>query len=143
MSAPAPSASIAGRDAVHSVSRLDPSTAAAVAAPPGNAAREGAHMMKSLIGVVDLSSGAITGRPQDSLTLDIPSDLDPAGGVVSLNAAKLGHYVTSSGERREYSARPVLLSRRAPGEECLVAWTEIDAAGEPTQYRLAMVDLDD
>jgi hypothetical protein len=99
--------------------------------------------MKSLIGVVDLSSGAITSRQQDSLTLDIPSDLDPIAGVVSLNAAKLGNYVTNSGERREYSARPVLLSRRAPGEECLVASAEIDADGERTQYRVAMVDLDD
>jgi hypothetical protein len=99
-------------------------------------------MMKSLIGVVDLSSGAITSRQQDSLTLDIPSDLDPSDGVVSLNAAKLGRYVTSSGERREYSALPVLLSRRVPGEECLVASTEIEADGERTQYRLAMVDPD-
>ena len=88
-------------------------------------------------------SGAITSRRQDALTLDIPTDLDWINGVVSLNAAKLGRYLTSSGERREYSARPVVLSRRAPGEECLVASADIDTDGERTQYRLAMVDLDD
>ena len=97
--------------------------------------------MNSLIGVVDLASGAITSCRQDSLTLDIPSDLDPTAGVVSLDA-ELGRYVTRSGERREYSARPVLLSRRSPGEECLVASAELDHDGEPLQYRLAMVDVD-
>jgi hypothetical protein len=99
--------------------------------------------MKSQIGVVDLSSGAITSLGMDSLTLDIPSDLDPVSGVVSLNAAKLGRYVTNSGERREYSARPVLLSRRAPGEECLVASPGIDSDGERMHFRVAMVDLDE
>jgi hypothetical protein len=99
-------------------------------------------MMNSLIGVVDLSSGAIASCRQDSLTLDIPFDLDPSAGVVSLEGKRLGHYVSRSGERREYSARPVLLSRRVPGEECLVASTELDGNGESTQYRLAMVDVE-
>lgn len=100
--------------------------------------------MKKLIGVVDLSSGAISNRRKDSLTLDIPPDLDWVSGGVSLNADKLGRYVTISGESRVYSAHPMLLSGRAPGEECLVASTRIETAGESCtrRYRLAMVDVD-
>ena len=101
--------------------------------------------MKRLIGVVDLSSGAISNRRQDSLTLDIPADLDWITGGVSLNADKVGRYVTISGENRVYSAHPKALSGRAPGEECLVASTRVDIGGESCtrRYRIAMVDVDD
>jgi hypothetical protein len=100
--------------------------------------------MTKLIGIVDLSSGAISDRSEDSLTLDIPADLDRITGVVSLDADEVGCYTTVSGENRVYSARPTVLSRRSPGEECLVASTRIDTgeANYPRSYRIAMVDVD-
>jgi len=101
--------------------------------------------MKKLIGVVDLADGTITERGQDSLTLDIPSDLDPATGSVAVYADQMGKYRTTGGEHRVYRAHPRVLSGRAPGEECLVAAGSIEASGETgsRQYRVAMVDVDD
>jgi hypothetical protein len=101
--------------------------------------------MKKLIGVVDLADGTITERGQDSLTLDIPSDLDPATGSVAVNADQIGKYLTAAGENRVYRARPSFLSGRAPGEECLVAAGSGEASGEAgsRQFRVAMVDVDD
>jgi hypothetical protein len=100
--------------------------------------------MEKLIGVVDLADGTITDRRQDCLTFDIPSDLDPTAGSVAVNADQLGTYLTAAGESRVYLAHPILLSGRAPGEECLVAAASFEAAGEtsPRQFRIAMVDVD-
>ena len=101
--------------------------------------------MKKLIGVVNLANGAITNRRQDCLTLDIPADLDRTSGSVSVNADNLGRYLTPTGESRVYFASPRVLSRRAPGEECLVAATRIETIDETCtrRYRVAMVDVDD
>ena len=101
--------------------------------------------MQKLIGVVDLSNGIVTSRYADSLTLDIPPDLDRVTGGVSLNADQIGRYSTVSGENRSYRAHPRVLSGRARGEECLVAATEIDSRGDTCKrrYRISMVDLVD
>jgi len=40
--------------------------------------------MKRLIEIVDLASGAITDRKADTLTLDVPRDLDWQTGGVSI-----------------------------------------------------------
>jgi len=96
-----------------------------------------------LIGVVDLATGTVTDCQEDSLTLDIPVDLDWITGGVSLNADQVGRYVTVSGEKRSYLARPRILSGRARGEECLVA--DVENGGEigTRRYRIAMVDVTD
>ena len=101
--------------------------------------------MQKLIGVVDLANGTITSRRQDSLTLDIPAELDWITGGVSVDADKLGRYQTAAGESRVYLANPRLLSGRAPGEECLVAAADVEMSGKTCtrRYQIAMVDVDD
>jgi len=101
--------------------------------------------MKKLIGVVDLADGTITERGQDSLTLDIPSDLDPKTASVAVYADEIGKYQTAAGENRVYRAHPRVLSGRAPGEECLVAAASVETSGDAggRQFRVAMVDVDD
>jgi hypothetical protein len=98
--------------------------------------------MKKLIGVLDLASGTVAHRRWDSLTLDIPSDLDSVTGGVSLDADSLGRYVATGGESRVYFASPTHLSRRAHGEECLVAAAEIDRSGATCtrRYRISMIE---
>jgi hypothetical protein len=99
--------------------------------------------MDKLIGVVDLSNGAVTDCQVDCLTLDVPPDIDQVAGSVSLSADNVARYVTSSGLKRSYLARPTVLSRRARGEECLIAAGDPGVATSSHSYRIAMVDLDD
>ena len=81
------------------------------------------------VAVVDLSSGAVSSRDDETLTLDIPRDFDRAAGGVFVNSDKLGRYRTSDGQTRVYATAPRLLSSRSRGEECLVASEEIDSSG--------------
>ena len=60
--------------------------------------------MKRLIAIVDLRNGRIHERPSDTLTLDVPADLDRPDGVVSLDEQSHGHYIANDGKSREYSA---------------------------------------
>ena len=98
--------------------------------------------MEKLIGVVDLSSGAVTDCRVDCPTLDVPPDIDPIAGSVSLSADNVARYVTASGLKRSYLAHPIALSGRARGEECLVA-ADTGTATSSCSYRIAMVDVDD
>ena len=77
--------------------------------------------MKKLIEIVDLSSGAITNRKADTLTLDVPDDLDWMTGGVSVDADRIVRYFAAGAARRLYIGRPSRLSGRVVGEECLVA----------------------
>jgi hypothetical protein len=77
--------------------------------------------MTQLIEVVDLSSGEALERERETLTLDVPPDLDPGGAGVFVDAARVGRYRTTGGAMRIYSVAPVRLFRRWAGEECLVA----------------------
>ena len=79
--------------------------------------------------VLDLTTGRQHRREKDTLTLDIPQDLDRETGGVFVDADKLGRYRTKDGETRVYGTAPKLLSHRAAGEECLVATPEIDSSG--------------
>jgi hypothetical protein len=99
--------------------------------------------MKKLIGIVDLASGMIANRRRDSLTLDIPPDLDWVTGGVSLDADSLGRYVATGGKSRVYFASPRHLSVRTRGEECLVAAADVDSSGETCRrrYRISMVEV--
>jgi hypothetical protein len=76
--------------------------------------------MKKLIEIVDLSSGAITNRNGDTLTLDVPVDLDWMTGGVSVDAERVVRYFAAGATRRLYVGRPSRLSGRIVGEECLV-----------------------
>jgi hypothetical protein len=98
--------------------------------------------MDKLIGVVDLSNGAVTDCRVDCLTLDVPPDIDRVAGSVSLSADNVARYITASGMKRSYLAHPTALSGRARGEECLVA-ADTAIATSSRSYRIAMVDVDD
>ena len=93
------------------------------------------------IGIVNLASGVATERDPDSLTLDIPADLDRASGGVELNADSLGHYLAAGALPRVYAAHPTLLETRERGQQCLVADEEIAQGGTSAvrQYRLYTV----
>ncbi len=95
--------------------------------------------MKRLIAIVDLRNGRIHERPSDTLTLDVPADLDRPDGVVSLDEQSHGHYIANDGKSREYSAFVRPLSWRTRGEECLVA-DRAPRAASPRLYRLAAVE---
>jgi len=77
--------------------------------------------MKTLIKIVDLTSGAITNRRADTPTLDVPADLDRMTGGVSIDADRIVRYFAAGAARRLYIGRPRRLSGRLVGEECLVA----------------------
>jgi hypothetical protein len=91
--------------------------------------------MDKLIAVVDLTSGKLLERAEETLTLDIPPDFDSETGGVFVDAERLGRYRTAKGESRVYITVPRPLSRRRAGEECLVAAQEVDPSSGSTALR--------
>ena len=51
------------------------------------------------VSVVDLSSGTVRSREDETLTLDLPSDFDRSTGGVFVNADQLGRYRTNKPRR--------------------------------------------
>lgn len=98
--------------------------------------------MEKLIPVVDLTSGALLEREKDTLTLDVPRDLDGATPDVFVEADRLAHYHTAAGTDRVYVAKPRRLSHRSAGEECLVAAQDVDSSGPAAvrRYTRAVVE---
>jgi hypothetical protein len=94
--------------------------------------------MSTLIGVLDLASGAASQRPIATLTLDVPRDL-PESGVVSVEDGRRGRYVTKDGQGVVYGVLLRPLGWRRRGETCLVARTG-GALRRTKQYRLSLVD---
>jgi len=94
------------------------------------------------IAVVDLSTGCIQERRGNTLTLDIPHDLDWKTGGVSVDANSLGHYFTCGGQRLVYATMPTLLSGRELGANCLVADDLTGRASESClcRYRLSAIE---
>jgi len=94
------------------------------------------------IAVVDLGTGRIQERGHNTLTLDIPLDLDWATGGVSVDVHSLGHYFAAGGRRLVYATKPSLLSGRDLGAECLVAEDLIGRSGESRlhRYRLSAIE---
>jgi hypothetical protein len=94
------------------------------------------------IAVMDLSTGCVQERRRNTLTLDIPHDLDWKTGGVSVDANSLGHYFASGGQRLVYATIPSLLSVREPGANCLVA-EDLTGGGSESclrRYRLSAVE---
>ena len=85
--------------------------------------------MKTLIQIVDLTSGEITNRRADTPTLDVPADLDRMTGGVSIDAERIVRYFAAGAARRLYIGRPRRLSGRLVGEECLVAVEGLESEG--------------
>jgi len=94
------------------------------------------------VSVVDLISGLVARRHGETLTLDLPADLDRGTGGVSVDADRLGGYFAAGGTRHVYGARPTRLATRTRGEECLVADEEIAVGGDRAvrRYRLCAIE---
>jgi len=97
--------------------------------------------MKRLIEIVDLSSGAITNRRWDTLTLDVPADLDRITGGVSVDVDRKVRYFAAGAARRLYVGLPSRLAGRIAGEECLVAVERHASGGDAPlrRYNLSLV----
>ena len=94
--------------------------------------------MKKLIGIVDLTSGAITNRKANTLTLDVPADLDWQTGGVSIDADRIVRYFAAGAARRLYIGTPRRLSARIVGEECLVAVEPLDTVSFSCSRRYSL-----
>jgi hypothetical protein len=94
--------------------------------------------MNTLIGVLDLASGAASHRPTTTLTLDVPRDL-PKSGVVSVDDGRRGRYFANDGRGVVYGVLLRPLGWRRRDEICLVARSG-GALRRTKQYRLCVVD---
>jgi hypothetical protein len=96
--------------------------------------------MKKLIEIVDLITGVITNRKADTLTLDVPADLDWQTGGVSIDAERIVRYFAPGAARRLYVGCPRRLSARTVGEECLVAVAPLErGTATCSRYSLSLV----
>jgi hypothetical protein len=95
-------------------------------------------MFRRTIAVVDLTSGRVTDRASDTLTLDVPADFDRSACIASVDGRSRAHYLSTAGTNLVNPAHPRPLSWRVRGEECLVA----RARGKTDEigYRLCAVD---
>jgi hypothetical protein len=95
-------------------------------------------MYRRTIAVVDLTSGRVTDRASDTLTLDVPADFDRNACTASVDAHSRAHYRSTAGRTLVNPAHPRPLSWRIRGEECLVARRRGNA--NEIAYRLCAVD---
>src|SRR5947209_5718951 len=97
--------------------------------------------MKKLIEIVDLITGLITNRKANTLTLDVPADLDWQTGGVSIDSDSIVRYFAAGAARRLYVGMPKQLSGRVVGEECLVAVEHLESqtAACLRRYSLSVV----
>jgi hypothetical protein len=97
--------------------------------------------MKKFIEIFDLVSGAIKNRTADTLTLDVPADLDWQTGGVSIDSERIVRYFAAGAARRLYVGSPKRLSGRVVGEECLVAVEHLDSESAAClrRYSLSVV----
>jgi hypothetical protein len=102
---------------------------------------EGRRRMKKLIEIVDLISGLISNRKPETLTLDVPTDLDRQTGGVSIDSDRIVRYFAVGASRRLYIGQPRRLSARMAGEQCLVAVESVDTQSFSwlRRYSLAVV----
>jgi hypothetical protein len=80
--------------------------------------------MNSPIPVVDLTSGIVEEVSPETLTLDVPADLDERACGASLDDVGRLHYAGTDGMERTCGAEPRQLSQRRLGETCLVRTAE-------------------
>jgi hypothetical protein len=93
--------------------------------------------MRRMIPIVDLSSGAVSDRPSNTPTLDLPQDFDRAASCVEVDVHSRVRYLTSGGKSVVRPAMQRPLSWRVHGEECLVS----DGLGTATAARPANYSL--
>ena len=95
--------------------------------------------MTQLIPVVNLTSGIITDVSPETLTLDVPVDLDERAAGVSLDRSGLIHYPRADGMPQTRGAISKRLAERQSGEACLVCSPESGVDGEGRQVYLLSV----
>jgi hypothetical protein len=93
--------------------------------------------MKRMIAIVDLKTGAITSRPSDTRTLDLPLDFDSEAAVATLDARSHAIYRSSLGKAVNRVVHPRPLSWRVRGEKCLIA---DEGSVEAGRYTLCEVE---
>jgi hypothetical protein len=77
--------------------------------------------MKRMIPIVDLATGAITDRPSNTLTLDLPEDFDRSNAAAEMDARSRVQYRSMNGKNVVCPMFPRPLSWRVHGEDCLVS----------------------
>jgi hypothetical protein len=92
------------------------------------------------IQVFDLFNRAVSERPYDTRTLDVPKSFDRRTPAASFDARSRVRCVSGDGKALVYVAFTTPLSSRAAGEECLVADRAFRATvAHPGNYRLSAV----
>ena len=93
--------------------------------------------MSRMIAVVDLASGEVLHRPSDTLTLDVPADLDRTTGVASLDPRSHCHYIATDGMPTVLQAKNVVLKNGITnGIEGVVIAAPV--AGPPNQFTMVV-----
>jgi hypothetical protein len=77
--------------------------------------------MKRMIPIVDLTSGAVSMRPSNTPTLDVPQDFDQATAIAEFDVQLRVRYLSVDGKKVVRAGFPRPLSWRVHGEECLVS----------------------
>lgn len=95
--------------------------------------------MKRMIPIVDLATGAITDRPSNTLTFDLPDDFDRSSAAAETDARSRVQYRSVNGKSVVCAMLPRPLSWRVHGEECLVSDEAILPQGART-YTLSTVE---
>jgi hypothetical protein len=90
--------------------------------------------------IIESSSGHVTLRASDTLTVDVPINL-PKETDVDVSDGFRGTYTNASGYRVHFRARTQPLSWRAPGERCLIGRS--GGVRQSRRYRLCTVDAFD
>jgi hypothetical protein len=75
--------------------------------------------VRPLVTVRDLETGEETGRPPETLTLDLPANLPP-GGIFTVADGFRASYTTASGKHLTRTVTPGPLGWRKEGETCLI-----------------------
>jgi hypothetical protein len=92
------------------------------------------------IPVIDLANDAVSERPYDTRTLDVPPDFGRRIPVALFDASSRVHCVSTNGKAVVYRAFTSPLSSRRGGEECLVADRAFRATlAHPGSYWLSAV----
>jgi hypothetical protein len=95
-------------------------------------------MHRRTIPTVDFSTGEISQRASDTLTVDIPADFDRAAGEISVDGRDTAHYLSLDGKRLSYHTHFRPLSWRVRGEQCLIM--RKGAGLDDANFKLCIVD---
>ena len=96
--------------------------------------------MKRMIPIVDLATGAITDRLSNTLTFDVPEDIDRSTVAAEVDGRSRVQYRSVNGKSVVSPAFPRPLSWRVHGEECFVCDEHPAGFPETRTYTLSAVE---